>query len=44
MRPGAHHATGHWLVRVPAWTARYFCSSGAGLVVAPDELQAEQPP
>jgi hypothetical protein len=39
-----HHASGHWLVRVPTWTVPHFRSSGAGFVVAPDELQAEQPP
>lgn len=39
-----HHASNHWLVRVPAWTVEYFCHRGAGFVVAPDELQREEPP
>jgi hypothetical protein len=39
-----HQETNHWLVRVPAWTVEYFCHRGAGFVVAPDELQREEPP
>jgi hypothetical protein len=42
--PWHHHASGQWLIRCDDVAARYFCWSGAGFRLAPDELQGEQPP
>jgi len=37
-----HHASGHWLTRVPMTVAQHLCFN-AGFYKAPDALQGERP-